>query len=352
MKKPGTPKFQGPKSTENKPPQNRVLNTGLAVFLFSVSIVLISLFSVVFPAYIASNNSTITQLNDLGINLAEVNSFTPGVWATSLFVSNFAILGLAILYFKKKLPNSIRDSIDFVFSFEVSKKVAIITILVLFAIYIGSSVGDLATEERWEDYPAVKKRVEVWSPSQISGGFEPHVNYFLLWSSNVLFGKLTVIPFLASIALLLTTYYITKEISKKRFAGIMSTVILLQSNLFLSYDRTVSYTNFWILFYLLSLFLIYKAWPLSPVFYFLSIASKAMTAMFLPMSLYFIFCSNISRNKKIIAAISITIIILVGLFIAFTSNIDLAGGTGKNEEFDANEFWLGFTSFSYQLRFD
>jgi len=35
---------------------------------------------------------------------------------------------------------------------------------------------------------------------------------------------------------------------------------------------------------------------------------------------------------------------------AFGAN--LTGATGSQEEFDSDEFWLGFTSFSYQLRFD
>ncbi len=44
-----------------------------AVFLFTISIVLISLVSVVFPALIASSDSTINELKDLGVTLFEVN---------------------------------------------------------------------------------------------------------------------------------------------------------------------------------------------------------------------------------------------------------------------------------------
>jgi len=218
----------------------------------------------------------------------------------------------------------------------------------LLIIYISASFAELSSQEIFEDYAGVKNRLDSWSLDQINS-FEPHVQYFFLKSSIVLFGNDRVIPLLASVSLLVVTYFLTKTITQKRFAGIISVVILMQSNLFLIYDTTVSYTNFWILFYLLSLYLVYRFWPLSPVSYLLSIPSKALTAAFLPMSLYFILRSNISRKQKMITA-------------GITAGIILAGGAasiggfsatqGTEEEFDAKEFWMGFTSFSYQLRFD
>ena len=50
-----------------------------AVFLFAVTIVLINIVSVIFPALIASNNSTISELNDLGIPLLPIFSILPGI---------------------------------------------------------------------------------------------------------------------------------------------------------------------------------------------------------------------------------------------------------------------------------
>jgi hypothetical protein len=175
------------------------------------------------------------------------------------------------------------------------------------------------------------------------------VKYFFLKSSIVLFGNDRVIPLLASAALLVVTYFFTKLITQKRFAGIVAVVILMQSNVFLIYDTTVSYTNFWILFYLLSLYLVYRFWPLSPVSYLLSIPSKALTAAFLPMSIYFILRSEISRRQKIIVA-GITAGIILAGGLASIGGVSTTQGT--EEEFNAKEFWMGFTSFSYQLRFD
>jgi hypothetical protein len=83
--------------------------------------------------------------------------------------------------------------------------------------------------------------------------------------------------------------------------------------------------------------------------YLLSIPSKALTAAFLPMSIYFILRSNISRKQKLITAgITAGIIFAGGL----ASIGGVSTNQGTEEEFNAKEFWVGFTSFSYQLRFD
>jgi len=42
-------------------------------------------------------------------------------------------------------------------------------------------------------------------------------------------------------------------------------------------------------------------------------------------------------------AASSTALILVGLSAAFVFNMSLAGSTGSQEEFNSDEFWLGFT---------
>jgi len=235
-----------------------------------------------------------------------------------------------------------------IFTFEISKKTSFIVLLVLLIIYTAVSSSELSSQEIFADYFGVKNRLETWPPDQLNS-FEPHVKYFFIKASTVLFGNDRVIPLMASAALLIVTYFLTKTITQKRFAGIVSVVIVMQSSVFLIYDTTVSYTNFWILFYLLSLYLVYRFWPMSPVSYLLSIPSKALTAAFLPMSIYFILRSDIPRKQKMITA-------------GITAGIILAGGVatiggfsttqGTEEEFDSKEFWMGFTSFASQLRFD
>jgi len=268
------------------------------VFFFTISMVILSLIPVVFPSLIVAGFTQVNDLERLGISGKQIEPYEAGPLAGAFFVTSGIVFGLAILHFKNKLPQSISKGFQFIFNFEVSKKVAIISMIVILAIYVAASANELSEEEQWEDYIGVKQRLETWSPDQITRSFEPHVNYFFISSSMILFGNYAVIPFLASIALVIMVYFFTKQITNKRFAGLVAAIILLQSNVFLTFDASVAYTNFWVLFYLLSLYFMYKAWPLSPISYIASIPAKALTVTFLPMSIYFLLRCSISHIKK------------------------------------------------------
>lgn len=312
------------------------------VFLFSIGIVLISFISVVFPAMILSSDTVIIP----GVEPVTPDPFETGIWFGGVIVTSAVIFILAILHHKKKIP-TLSKLFERIFSFETSKKVSLIIMIIILVIYISVTAGELSIQENLEDYVGIKNRLDTWSIDTITS-FEPHVKYFLLSTSMDVFGNYKVIPFLASITLLVTTYLITTTITQKRFAGIVSTVILLQSSVFLTYDTTVSYTNFWILFYLTSLYAMYRFWPLSPISYLLSIPAKSLTAIFLPMSIYFILRSEISRKKKLIISGATAGVILAGGIAA----TEISATQGTEESFDAKEFQMGFTSFAYQLRSD
>ncbi len=312
------------------------------VFLFSISIVLISFVSVIFPALILTSDTVTIP----GIQPVTPDPFETGIWSGGVIVSSAIIFILALLHHKKKIP-ALSKIFEKIFSFEISKKVSLIIMAIILIIYISASASELTEQETLGDYAGVKNRLDTWSIDTITS-FEPHVRYFLLSSSMDIFGNYKVVPFLASIALLIVTYLITATITQKRFAGVVSTVLLLQSSVFLTYDTTVSYTNFWILFYLISLYAVYRFWPASPIAYLLSIPAKSLTAAFLPMSIYFILRSEISRKKKLIISGATAGIILAGGIAA----TEISATQGTEEPFDVKEFQMGFTSFAYQLRSD
>jgi len=156
-----------------------------------------------------------------------------------------------------------------------------------------------------------------------------------------------VIPFIGSISLLLLTYFFTAKIANKRFAGLVATIILLQSYTFLRYDTSATYSNFWTLFYLLSLYSIYNKWYLSHVSYVFSIFSKPVSGIFLPMTLFFTYTANIPRRKKIY--IMIFYVIVVAVVIAGLSQTEYYRDTTP---FNASKFWVGFTTWAFMLRFD
>jgi len=317
------------------------------VFLFSISIVLISFVTVIFPAFIVvSDTLSIPGIEPVTPNLFETGSLSGGVIA-----ANVIVFGLTFFYFKGKLPKPISSRLERLFNFEVSRKITIIIVVILLVIYIGTASTELSTEEKWEDYKGVKEKLDKWSIDQISRSIEPQVKFFLTWVSMEIFGNYKIIPFFASVGLLLSVYFITTVISQKRFAGIIAMIILMQSNVFLTFDTSVAYTNFWILFYLLSLYFVIRLWPLSPILFLLSIPSKYLTAAFLPLSLFFIFKSDISTKKKIQVLISYVAIVLIIMGTATALNFNVFGIAGS-EDFSSEEFWMGFTSFAIQLRFD
>ena len=309
----------------------------------ALGVVLITITTVVFPALI------LRSLGGFEDHMG-VNPFETGVWTYPFLITNLVLLGIGIVYFKNKLPQSIAKSIRFIFNFEISAQVACIVIICLIGIYISFSVSELFDDVYDPDYyERVKSWLENWSITDINTvGLWYHLQLFLLTTSMKVFGSYEVVPFIASIALPVLTYLVTAEISKKRFAGIVSMVIVLQSGIFLIYDTSVSYPNFWILFYLLSLYLIYKKQPLSAISWLLSILSKAMTAAFLPMTLFFIYESNITRQKKIRLAVSYGVIVVLGIVLLSVAGVSLLE-VGK---FNSHDFWGGFTAFSSEFRFD
>ena len=311
------------------------------VFVPTIIIVLVSITTIVFPALIVIIASPFHA--DV-LETEVIDPFTPGYLAVPLIVINLVVLGIGVAYYKGKKAGSLVKRIT---SFEISKKQAAIGIIIILAIFCAVTAGTLAKEETWEDYNRVKTRVQTWNISDFTHSFEPHVRYLLLSASSHIFGNIRVIPFITSIALLLLTYFFTANITQKKFAGIISMILLLQSDIFVSYSTTASYDNSWIILYLFSLFLVQKFWQSSPVPYFISIFSKALTVAFLPMSLYFIARSDLPGRSKIYSLASYgVIIILVAAFVAFRKILPGDGG------FNDVEFWQGFTAMAMQMRFD
>ena len=310
------------------------------VFAVTLVVVLISVTSILFPALIVRASSP--------FQVSLINPFELGVLAPSFLVTNFVLLGITIMHYTKKLPNIIKQSIKFIFDFEVTPRIAFIVVGILIGIYVILSANELVKEEDWGDYIAAKSATETWNIGELNldNGFLLGFKYFLLYESLNIFGNIRVIPFIASILLLLLTYFITVEISKKRFAGIVAMTILLQSNIFLSYDTTATYANFWILLYLLSLYLIYKRWYLSPISYIWSAFAKLLTVGFLPMTFFFIYRSEIPRKIKIQTTIPYAIILIV------LASYNVTGFPFEYLSFDPYDFWSGFTSLAFQLRFD
>ena len=306
------------------------------VFLFSISIISLCSVSVIFPALIQSVTS---EFSDFSFYTPLVDPFELGALAVPFVILNCIILGIGIIYYKKHY------SLERLFNFDVSNKIAIIVIAIILSIYIGATVGEFAVEESWADFARIQSAVNDTGIENLQG-FDLYVKYTLLTISQNFFGDMRVIPFVASIALLVTTFFITKEITQKRFPGILAMILVLQSNIFLTYDTSATYSNFWILFYVLSLYLILKKWQLSHISFVLSIFSKSISAIFLPMTMFFVL-NNTKGRKRIYLIISYGIFIIIGIFAIDNIKIMIGETT-----FLPENFTKGIETFSYQLRFD
>jgi len=334
---------------KNVKSEHKTSLVSLIIFLITLGVVIFSLMSVVFPALVMRTLSVIDD--NLGIN-----PFEPGIWAYPLLITNFIIFGLMILYYKKKLPTIITKSIKFIFNHEISSKIAFFVIVIIIGAYITASIGELFNGEFLPDYHfRGKAELENYDVTTIGEeGLGRHFGNFLTTSSMHVFGNYKVIPFIASIALLVLTYFFTFEITQKRFAGIVAMIILLQSGIFLFYDTSVVYPNYWILFYLFSLYLVYKKWPVSSISYILSVTSKGLSVIFFPFTLFFIYRANVPKQKKIRLAISYGIIVVLAGTIIFSMGLSSSVGASDVpfSGFNSHDFWRGFVAFSSSFRDD
>ena len=315
-----------------------------AVLFISLAIAFLPILSLVFPALIVSLT---TEFPD-----ETVDPFEFGVLFLPFLVANLILLGIFILFHTKKLPTLIDKSIKFIFNFEVSKKVSLFVILALLAVYVAFSFHELLEPEQWPDFRNIELAMEGWPFENISdkAPFHYHVKNALFFVSQNFFHNIKLVPFIGSISLVFLTYLFTVQLTKKRFAGLVSMSILLSSQIFLLFDTTPTYSNYWTLFYLLSLYLITKRWQLSAVSYVLSLLSKPLTSLFLPLTLFFIYRANISRKQKILTALSFSVIIVIGVVALFLLEIDPLGLASRDYS-DINNLWRGFGVLGFMFGF-
>ena len=316
------------------------------VFFTTLSIVVFSLFAIIFPSFLMTTFYPYTT---------NLQPFESSIWLVPIISSNSILLVIGFAYYRKKLPLQIYKGIEFILNFEISKKTALLTGIIILVVYIGFSLPELAIDEatQYDDWGVLESALEVWPSTDsddiyINEQNTRYVRMLLLDASSDLFQNIKLLPFVASILLVVVTFFLTYQITQKRFAGIISMVILLQSHTFLHFDTIAVYENFWILFYVVSLYAINKKWQYSSISYLLSIFSKAFIAVFFLSSLYYICRASISTRKKLYTlasyATSLIVILLVFSF-------------GESIYFDiinisSSEFFLAFNALGYTLRYD
>ena len=316
------------------------------IAIFSLFVVGVVILSLVFPALIIST---------LGIHENSLDPFEIGFNGIFILLGNFTILTFGLLYYKKHLPDKIHFFISKLFQKNLPKKITLVVIVIILSPYVIFTTPEIFLDESSQapDYGiflAAKEKFPFGKTTftEASEQNDRYVRMILLITSLEVFQNVKFFPFLGSIALLLVTYIFTNEITKNRLAGILSLLFLIQSYTFLRYDTFAMYENFWVLFYVLSLYLIYRKFFTSSISYALSIFTKAFTAIFLPLSIVFIFYSNLKTKTKALlyASYAIMFSIIIIIWSADSSVYD------SILRLDINQILIALAKTSYQLRFD
>jgi|LWDU01.1.fsa_nt_gi hypothetical protein len=310
------------------------------VLIFSSSIIVVTLIPTLFPA-LYSVTFTETYIDKIGGTDNVLNEpFELGFFFISVMLTNIIVFAIILILKFKKI---------FTFPhYNISKRNAIFVMFALLVIFSGLSYDKMTSKDEHRDWEKTKENLDLWGLDSLTNlSFELHVRKFLLNSSFWIFGNYSIIPFLSSVALLVVVYLFTNKITDNRLAGIIAVSFMLQSNLFLSFSSIPTYTIFWVLFYLISTYtIIQKNWFISPISYVLAILSKPLVVMFLPLTIFFVLNSEIKKKNKL-GIIGITLsIVIVGAYVAAGDDPSMYEGMKWDE------FMIGFTSFSYQMRFD
>ena len=280
--------------------------------------------------------------------------FELGQKAYLLIVSNVILFGFGLIYYKNKF-SFFNSKIDKIRNFEVSKKISTIIILVILVPYAGLSTPELFLDEndQWGDYEILINSLALWPYGQsddpyIAEQLDRYVRMALLDASEKIFQNIKVLPFLASILVVFFTYLLTVQFTGKRFAGIISMLVLLQSYIFITFDTIAVYENFWVLFFMISIYAVKRKWILSPIFYILSVFTKAYVAPFFLMTLYLTYRSEIQKKNKYLLFGSYVAIILVAVCIIFVGKSIYTDVV----EIEPSRFFLGFADTAMQFKYD
>jgi len=316
------------------------------ISIFSLFVVGIILLSILFPALIISN---------FGIHSNNLESFELGNNSLVILLSNLSVLAFVIVYYKNKLPLQLHKLISNIPKKQLSRKTTLIVIFLILLPYTIFTIPELFIDEASQapDYEIFLAAKEIFpfgktTFTEATEQNDRYVRMILLITSLEIFQNVKIIPFIGSIALLITTYFFTNEITKNRLAGIISILVLIQSYTFLKYDTFAMYENFWVLFYVLSLYLIFKKFQISSISYALSILTKAFTAIFLPLSIVFVYYSNLATKTKLFLIFSYGIMfsIIITIWSIDTSVYD------NILRFDLQQILTALSKTSYQIRFD
>jgi len=232
--------------------------------------------------------------------------------------------------------------------FDIPDNLSKVVLIAILSVYVAISFNELFTEEcsgigNCFDYDRRMARLENWNFGWIESDFRHLIHMGLLELSYGLFENYKVLSFVSSILLLVIAYAFASNLTGKNIAGLIAVLVVLQSSVFYKYDTSVVYPSFWALLFLTSLYLITtKGWFLNSIPYLFSIPAKALTVLFIPATIGFMWFYNKKVLKIFIPVMSIPIVLALIKFEPKT------GGFFLIDHFNLMDFLGGFVSWMWQ----
>lgn len=206
--------------------------------------------------------------------------------------------------------------IDKLEKFDLRKKVSLLLLLLIVSVWAGYSAYD-ELDFPYEDCKSFGKLAQYGTGICTDYGMrlyfmyqyeEIHrwnnplrvVTFELLYYSDLIFGDYRIIPFISSGVVLCLTYLITNRLTNKNYTGLIAVLFVLHSPIFYKYDLILTYPNFWVSFFLASLYFTLNKWQLSPVAMLFGFSAKILNLLNLPAVLVFACLTGNDNCKKIL----------------------------------------------------
>lgn len=261
-------------------------------------------------------------------------------WLTTSLIVFFILL---ITYTKIDLLKKIK--VNNILKFNLPKKIGVLIVIITLGLYISLTYHEIFEDEYvivgsdYEHTMVTINEKEISEAAGLNGASYQvlDIRMLLLKLSMILFDTIRFVPFIVSILLLILVYFFTLKITKNVLASLLTFFLLIQNPLFLKYDTIGTYNNFWIFFYILSLFLISnKTWYASPIFFILSVYAKTLSVIFFPVNILFALQSRKKIRNKIFLIYGSIIVIGIAFLVKQGAGV---------REFDFEEFVSGFFAF-------
>lgn len=238
---------------------------------------------------------------------------------------------------------------------ETIEKRSGLIVFAILVVYSGVSIPELFVDECTGvgdcfDFDRRMSRINVWDLNWLKDDFRHSVHMGLLVLSDQLFDNAKFLVLVSSVILLYVSFILTKRMSGKAIGGIVGILVILSSSNFYRYDTSVTYPTFWATLYFTGLLLITsKKWYLSVVPYVFSIPAKALTALYFPATIGFIYYSNNPAKNKILVLYTILIFLGIGLILGVsTLSGQESGGFILVKDFRLMDFVGGFVSWMWK----